>query len=203
MLRIVAGEWGGRRIQAPSGREVRPTTDRVREAWMSALHPALPGARVLDLFAGSGALGLECLSRGAREVVFVERSRPVVAVLRRNIETLGAASRCRVVTGDALVELARLDGRFDLALADPPYASGRASGRASGQAADLVRLFRRSPFAEELWLEHARDQTMPPAVPPRRQRRYGDTLLSTYHATDMADSPHGNPSPTSDEEVAP
>ncbi len=144
---------------------------------MSALHPALPGARVLDLFAGSGALGLECLSRGAAEVVFVERSRPVLEVLRRNIEALGAGPRCRVVTGDVFTEIERISPPFDLALADPPYGSGLA-GR-------LLESFERTPFAAELWLEHSRSEALPP-VSLRRQRRYGDTLLSTITAPDPA-----------------
>ncbi|TVP55010.1 MAG: 16S rRNA (guanine(966)-N(2))-methyltransferase RsmD [Gemmatimonadales bacterium] len=173
MPRIIAGEWRGRRIHAPAGREVRPTTDRIREAWMSSLHPALPGARVLDLFAGSGALGLECLSRGAAEVVFVEQSRPVVDTLRRNIGVLGAEPRCRVVTGDVFRELTRLPPAFDMALADPPYGEGL--------AVRLVEHFAQAPFAAELWLEHSRAEVLP-ALPIQRQRRYGDTLLSTFAA---------------------
>jgi hypothetical protein len=93
---------------------VRPTTDRIREAWMSSLLGRLEGARVLDLFAGSGALGLEALSRGAKEAVFVERSRGALAALRANIETLKAQDSCRVVVGDALAFLRRLEGEeFD------------------------------------------------------------------------------------------
>ena len=96
-MRIVAGEWRGRQIKAPSGQGVRPTADRVREAWMSAMGPSISGARVLDLFAGSGALGLEALSRGAEEVVFVERARGALSTLRSNIEQLQAGARCTVV----------------------------------------------------------------------------------------------------------
>ena len=81
-MRIVAGRWGGRRLKVPKGRAVRPTTDRVREAWMSAAGPDLPDARVLALFAGSGALGLEGLSRGASEAVFVESARAALMALR-------------------------------------------------------------------------------------------------------------------------
>jgi 16S rRNA (guanine966-N2)-methyltransferase len=96
-MRIIAGRWRGRRLKSVRGRGVRPTSDRVREAWMAAMGPSLEGARVLDLFAGSGALGLEALSRGAGEVVFVERARAALAVLRANVDLLGAHDECTVV----------------------------------------------------------------------------------------------------------
>ncbi len=187
-MRIVAGVWGGRRIQAPPGREVRPTTDRVREAWMSALHPRLPGARVLELFAGSGALGIECLSRGAAAVHFVERSRATAHRIEANLRSLGAEpGRWTIHTGDALAFLASLAAAapedrgddpsppFDLALADPPYGDGH--------LATLVQAFREAPFASELWVEHGRNDPLPPDEAPARQRRYGDTLLSTFEAS--------------------
>src|SRR3954470_11226464 len=101
-MRIVAGEWGGRRIEAPPGRGTRPTTDRVREAWMSIVQPALPGARVLDLFAGSGALGLEAVSRGAEHADLVERAVPSLRAIATNIEALGAAAQVTVHRADAV-----------------------------------------------------------------------------------------------------
>src|SRR6059058_1929335 len=101
-MRIVAGEWGGRRIQAPPGRGTRPTTDRVREAWMSVVAPVLPGARVLDLFAGSGALGLEALSRGAVAATFVEIHRLALSSLKANITLLKVDDRTVVHRVDAL-----------------------------------------------------------------------------------------------------
>lgn len=175
-MRIIAGEWRGRQIRAPKGKGTRPTADRVREAWMSAMGPSIPGARVLDLFAGSGALGLECLSRGAEEVVFVERARSALRVLRANIEELGAQGRCRVVVGDALTLAGSLEpGMFALALADPPYDSGDA-GR-------LVELFRRRPFAGQLWLEH-RNRDPIAEGGGGRTRSYGDTALTTVDAPD-------------------
>jgi 16S rRNA (guanine966-N2)-methyltransferase len=173
-MRIIAGEWGGRRSRAPAGRDVRPTTDRVREAWMSALGWRIEDARVLDLFSGSGALGLETLSRGAAEVLFVERARGALAALEANIELLGAGGRCRIVRDDVFSHLRKLPapddpGFFDLALADPPY------GR--GWAAELVRIFGERPFARELWVEHRSSEVIPEA-PGARQRRYGDTTLT-------------------------
>lgn len=169
-MRIVAGEWRGRRIEAPRGRDTRPTTDRVREAWMSALQPEIPDARVLDLFAGSGALGLEALSRGAEHATFVESAPAALRALNANISTLSAAPRARVVRTDAIRFVEGLSpGEFDLALADPPY------GR--GFAARLVEIWRGSPFARTLAIEHRRDDELP-EVPGARERRYGDTVIT-------------------------
>jgi 16S rRNA (guanine966-N2)-methyltransferase len=121
-MRIVAGAAGGRRLVVPKGRSVRPTADRVREALFSSLAPYLPGAAVLDLFAGTGALGLEALSRGADHVTFVERSRPSLQALERNIEVVGLPGTI-VVRADVMAAVGgELTGApFDLVLADPPY----------------------------------------------------------------------------------
>src|SRR5918998_5589832 len=121
-MRIVAGEWRGRRIKAPAGNAVRPTADRVREAWMSIVQHHLPGASVLDLFAGSGALGLEALSRGAASAVFVEIAAESLRALRANIEALGAGEAAAVRRADALRFAESLPAHaFDIAFADPPY----------------------------------------------------------------------------------
>jgi 16S rRNA (guanine966-N2)-methyltransferase len=169
-VRIIAGRWKGHRLKPLKGRGVRPTTDRVREAWMSALGARIVGARVLDLFAGSGALGLEAASRGADSVVFVERARSSLSVLRANIELLGAAELCTVVVDDAFRFLRAAPGGFDLALADPPYGTD--------DAARVVESFLDRPFANELWLEHAwrHSLSLPSSA---RTRRYGDTAVTT------------------------
>lgn len=123
MSRIIAGELGGRRIRVPA-RGTRPTSDRAREALFSRLQHtgALSAARVLDLYAGSGALGLEALSRGADEAVMVESGRPAAAICRANAQELGVAGRVQVITSPVLRYLARTpDSGFDLVLADPPY----------------------------------------------------------------------------------
>jgi 16S rRNA (guanine966-N2)-methyltransferase len=170
-MRIIAGRWRGHRLRTVKGKGVRPTTDRVREAWMSALAPSIPEARVLDLYAGSGALGLEALSRGATEVVFVEKNRRALQVLRDNIETLGAGDRCTAIAGDALSYIGGLEAMdFDVALADPPYEEGI--------AARLVFLFTEKPFARELWVEHRSTEEISGSA-ELRQRRYGDTTLTT------------------------
>ncbi|MEX0592037.1 MAG: 16S rRNA (guanine(966)-N(2))-methyltransferase RsmD [Nitriliruptoraceae bacterium] len=125
MTRIVAGTAKGRRLQVPRGDRVRPTTDRVKEAIFSSLQPRLGGAVVLDLYAGSGGLGLEAASRGAARVVMVERDRRALDALRRNVATVGL-STVVVVDGDVERVLAQAQGEafdrlFDVVLADPPY----------------------------------------------------------------------------------
>ena len=120
-MRVVAGELRGRRIDSPPGLDTRPTTDKVREAVFNALvsRDLVRDARVADLFAGTGALGIEALSRGADHCTFVERDRNVVRTLRGNIEHLGLEQRSRVVAGDAMSQAGSLD--VDVVLADPPY----------------------------------------------------------------------------------
>ncbi len=151
---------------------------------MSALGGRIAGARVVDLFAGSGALGLEALSRGAESVTFVERARGALDLLRANIDLLGAQSECRVWNGEVFRFLERLDEPFDFALADPPYARG--------EDQRLVDLFLARPFAKELWLEHPSRESL--QLPQSaRTRRYGDTSLSTI--------PREPPSPLPEEEA--
>lgn len=170
-MRIVAGRLGGRRLVVPRDARVRPTADRVREAWMSMVAPELPGARVLDLFAGSGALGLEALSRGAASAEFVEIAAGSLAALRDNIAALGLAAEARVHRGDALRFAERLrPGAYDLAFADPPYTTDAAER--------LATLFRRTPFARILSVEHSADL----ALPGDDTRRYGDTALTFFRA---------------------
>ena len=131
-LRITGGELGGRRIRVPRG-DVRPTTERVREAIFSILGD-VAGARVLDLFCGSGALAIEALSRGAAEATLVD-TRPATA--RRNLEALGLAERARTVRSDAARFLRRAEASsFDLVLCDPPY---RLADRLAGDLDPLIR----------------------------------------------------------------
>jgi len=173
-LRIIAGELRGRRIRAPAGRSTRPTREAVREAWFSVLGDRIVDSQVLDLFAGSGALGLEALSRGAARVCFVESNRDVLSVLKGNIETLGVGQRTEVRAADAHRVVAGMTRDaatdWDIALADPPY-SGDAAMR-------LVSTFGRAPFASILCVEHASGVHFPSA--PYWQRRYGETVLSIF-----------------------
>jgi 16S rRNA (guanine966-N2)-methyltransferase len=170
-MRIIGGQFGGRRLIIPKDARVRPTADRVREAWMSILGEALVDARVLDLFAGSGALGLEALSRGAAGVTFVELSPPSLRALEQNIAALGAESAVTIQRGDAIRYVERLPERaFDVVLADPPYTIDH--------AARLVALFRRHPFGRILSVEHRADLELA----GDDTRRYGDTAITFCHA---------------------
>lgn len=171
MIRIIAGEFKGRRLKTPAGDSVRPTADRVREAWFSILQRSLRGARVVDLFAGSGALGLEALSRGAVTADFVEIHRMALAALKANITALHVDERAAVHRVDALAFAERLHpGHYDVAFADPPYATGL--------AARLVALFRVSAFARIFSIEHPRDQP----IPGDDTRHYGDTAVTFIYA---------------------
>jgi 16S rRNA (guanine966-N2)-methyltransferase len=169
-VRIVAGLWRGRTISAPRGTTVRPTADRVREAWMSILQNDLPDATILDLFSGSGALGLEALSRGASHATFVESAAPSLLSLRANIALLGATDVATVQRMDALRFIATLgEHAYDVAFADPPYHKGFAA-----QVADR---WREQRFSRILALEHAAAESMPS---DGDTRRYGDTALTFY-----------------------
>ncbi len=168
-MRVIGGELRGRRLESPPGRTARPATDRVREAVFGALGSldAVDGAEVLDLFGGSGALGIEALSRGAASATFVERDREVRRVLSRNVELLGLEDRAEVVAGDAELFLAEGEpGRhFDLAFLDPPYAFDAWEDLLDAVPASLVvaRSNRQIPF--------------PSRWRVLRERRYGDTLV--------------------------
>jgi 16S rRNA (guanine966-N2)-methyltransferase len=171
-VRIVAGRWRGRIIAAPRGSAVRPTADRVREAWMSILQNDLPGASVVDLFSGSGALGLEALSRGAARATFVDSAAPSLASLRANIEQLGASDAATVHRMDVLRFLATLpEHAYDVAFADPPYRTSLAS--------QVAERWRDARFSRILAVEHAASDAMPEGGDTRR---YGDTALTFYRA---------------------
>ena len=121
-VRIIGGRWRGTRLAVPAAPGLRPTSDRARETLFNWLQPALPGARVLDLFAGSGALGLEALSRGAAEALLVERDPALARALEESLQRLDAGSGTRVVRADAVGLLAvPLHGRFDIVFVDPPF----------------------------------------------------------------------------------
>ncbi len=143
-VRIIGGRWRGSKLPVAGAPGLRPTSDRARETLFNWLQPVLPGARVLDLFAGSGALGLEALSRGAREVLLVERDPALAQSLRETCGRLGAGDAATVLRADAL-ELLRtpVHGRFDLVFVDPPFADGLWDGVLAGLAPWL---------ADDAWL---------------------------------------------------
>jgi 16S rRNA (guanine966-N2)-methyltransferase len=177
-VRVIAGRFGGRRLAAPPGSATRPTSDRVREALFSILGP-LDGAHVLDLYAGSGALGIEALSRGAADAVFVERDARAAAVLRRNLDALGLGpEEARVVRTDALGALrdARERGEtYSLVLCDPPYRLAAGLGGPLSEA--LAPVLR--PGARVVTESDRRDP-LTLNLPRIDERRYGDTLIRIH-----------------------
>ena len=177
MLRVVAGRHRGRRLHAPPGRDTRPTSDRVREALFSILGPAVEGARVLDLFAGSGALGIEALSRGAASVTFVESDRRAAAVVRDNLEALGEDAE--IAARDALAWLRSppAGASFGLVLLDPPYDS------AVRLAAPLSELLP-GVLAEGATIVSESDKRTPLILdlPLADERVYGDTRIAIHRA---------------------
>jgi 16S rRNA (guanine966-N2)-methyltransferase len=193
MTRIIAGTAGGRKIETPPGERTRPTSDRVREALFSMLDArgVLRGARVLDLFAGSGALGLEAASRGAAEVVLVDSARQAVTVARRNA-ALVAGGRIVVVLSAALRYLERRPDRpVDIVFLDPPYAFAE-----SDLTAHLSALITGG------WLDHdtivvversgrSPEPRWPAGLRREQVRRYGETALWTAELTERADTPGG------------
>ena len=169
-MRIIGGRWRGKQIAAPPGSRVRPTTDKVREAWMSMVHKYVLDARVLDLFAGSGALGLEALSRGAKAVDFIESDRISLTGLERNISELGAVQSAKVHRADALKFLDGLPaGRYDLAFADPPYRQGLAR--------QVIDRWMACRFSAVIGVEHESDERMPAGG---ETRRYGATSITLF-----------------------
>lgn len=169
-IRIIAGSWRGRKLEVPKGLLVRPTSDRVREAWMSMVHAELAEALVLDLCAGSGALGLEALSRGAAQTDFVEQASRSLRSLEANIAVLETAGRAKVVRAEAVQFVAGLAaGAYDVAFADPPYADDT--------ALQIAERWLEVPFAHVLGIEHAASVTLPGGA---LTRRYGDTALTFF-----------------------
>jgi 16S rRNA (guanine966-N2)-methyltransferase len=183
-VRIIAGSAGGRHIRVPPGKEVRPTTDRVREALFSHLGSRVSTARILDLFAGSGALGLESLSRGARSAVFVERSRTAARILEANVRQLGFDGQSRILVQDALrfLETHVPTAPFTLIFLDPPYDTPL--------WASLLRVLAQRPLLDPegvVVTEHPSHRPFP--VPEHfdviRSRNYGTTATTTLQWTGL------------------
>lgn len=178
-MRIIAGKWRGRTLKAPRGTATRPTADRVRESLFNLLGAAVEGAAVLDLFAGTGALSLESLSRGAERAVLVERDAAACAVVRENAESLGAGGRARLVRADwraGLRALAAAGERFDLVFLDPPYGEGIASAAAEALARGPL-LLPGAVVAVEEASRRGEGFSPPGEWQLLADRRYGDTRV--------------------------
>jgi 16S rRNA (guanine966-N2)-methyltransferase len=178
-LRVIAGELKGRRLRTVPSLKTRPTADRIREAIFNILGPAVQGAHVLDLFAGTGAFGIEAVSRGAALAVFIEIGREALGVLSANIEACGLADRVSVIRWDAgrnLNCLSNREPRFDLVFLDPPYRRGLVT-----PALFSLHAARCLEDDARLVVEHGADDPFPDPGAPYRlrdRRRYGKTLVS-------------------------
>jgi 16S rRNA (guanine966-N2)-methyltransferase len=171
-MRVVAGAFKGRRLVAPRGQLTRPTADRVREALFSMLGD-VEGARVLDLYAGSGALGIEALSRGAAAATFVERDARAVAAIERNLAAVGVEAE--LIRDDAVRFMARSEGEFDLVFCDPPYDSATAvAGTLTERLPALT-----APDARIVTESDKRNPLDLP-FPLLRERTYGDTRIAIH-----------------------
>ena len=173
---MIAGEWRGRPLKAPPGAATRPTSDRVREALFSILAARVPGARVLDLFAGSGALGLEALSRGAAAATFVDDAPAAVKAIRANLDALGGAAEVRRADAVRFLAAARQDGaQYDLVFLDPPYRHAERLAPALSEALPAVL----APGAVAV-AESDRRAPLDLTLSLHDERRYGDTLIRFY-----------------------
>jgi len=181
LLRVITGTAKNRKLKVPGGFEVRPTSDRVKEALFNILGGLVPGCLFLDLFAGTGNVGIEALSRGAAGAVFVEKNRKNVLVIEENLVLTGLHSRARVINLDvfkALPVLGREGRLFDLVFLDPPYLKKLEADVLSGIAGNNLL----KPWGMVIVESSSRD-LLPPAVDLiklNRQEKYGDTMLSFY-----------------------
>ena len=179
-MRIIAGRWRGRRLQGPVGADVRPTTDRTREALFSILGPQVQGCVVLDLCCGAGGLGLEALSRGAAQVIFVDQARASLAATRANLDLCGAEpGTYRLETGEAMAWLKRWTGCGEepwILLCDPPYQSGTAAAMMAHLTTDELPAGLVCAVVEH----GARTPELPALGPDWQARRYGASHLAIY-----------------------
>lgn len=184
-MRIIAGDWRGRKLTAPKGDITRPTADRTRETLFNMLTSRLgtfEGLRVADLFAGSGALGLEALSRGAAQCLFVEQDKPALDAIRSNIKSLDARARCDVQAASVMT-LAPAAQPYDLLLLDPPYETGAG-------AVALDRLLRLGWISDATWIvveTSSQESVEVKGLETEKERRVGKAMLHVMRkATDTA-----------------
>ena len=180
-MRVISGSARGRRLKELQGMDTRPTTDKVKESMFNIIQFDIEGRRVLDLFGGTGQLGIEALSRGAESCVFVDQRREAVSLIRENVKTCGFAQQARVVQGDALAFLAGCREKFDLILLDPPYQSDLLA-----QCLEAITRFDILREHGIMLCESAAEWSLPPLESPYeagREYRYGKIKLSLCRRT--------------------
>lgn len=175
-MRVITGTARGTRLLSPEGQDTRPTSDRVKEAMFSIIQFELEGARVLDLYAGSGQLGIEALSRGARSCVFIDRARDCTALIKSNLEKTGLARQARIAAMDAAEYLKHATDVFDIILLDPPYAQEETerilalcAGRMSAAGVLICETAKHTPLPETAG-----------ELTEKRKYRYGIAALHVY-----------------------
>lgn len=177
-MRVITGSARGRRLKELEGMETRPTTDRVKEGLFSVIQFDIEGRKILDLFAGTGQLGIECLSRGAASAVFVDRRSDAVKLIRENLKTTDLTDRARVVPGDSMEYLRSLREKFDIIFLDPPYAASLLEDA----IAQIARFDILSPHGI-IVAEHPVEKALPTLEKPyrlHRTYRYGKIALTLY-----------------------
>ena len=184
-MRVITGTARGRRLKELEGMETRPTTDRVKEGLFNVLQFDIEGRKVLDLFAGTGQLGIECLSRGAASAVFVDRRPDAAALTRENLKLCDLTDRSRVVAGDSMEFLKAAREKYDLIFLDPPYAADLLE-----QALTAIASFDICREHGIIVAESAADKVLPELPAPYRlyrEYRYGKIRLSVYHRSGNED----------------
>lgn len=177
-MRVIAGKYKGRKLSAPKGNDIRPTTDKTKEAMFSILAFDLPGADVLDLFSGTGALGIEALSRGAASCVFCEKSRSAVEHIRDNLAHCGIGNEAGLRPGDVLRTLEMLEEKFDIVVMDPPYGEGLCE-----KAMEIIAANALLKDEGIIVCEHRKEDIIPNRIGDlirTKERRYGISMLSIY-----------------------
>lgn len=183
-MRVITGSARGRRLKELEGMETRPTTGKVKESIFSILQFDIEGRRVLDLFAGTGQLGIEALSRGARECVFIDQRKDAVALIRENLKICDLTDSAVVRQGDSMAYL-KSGEKFDIIFLDPPYGS-----KLLGEALEQVTRFDICREHGIIVAESAAETVLPPVAPPYslyREYRYGKIKLSVYHRSGNED----------------
>ena len=174
-MRVISGSMRGKRLREPANYDIRPTTDKVKESIFNIIQFGIEGRRVLDLFAGTGQLGIECLSRGAAEVTFVDQSREAIAIVRDNLKSCGFDAR--VVQEDSISFLSR-GGKYDIILLDPPYATNLLD-----KALQIINSVDILTEGGIIMCESGREKPMPDMNMPyfkRKEYNYGKVKLTTY-----------------------